>query len=60
MDLDEKAPTVVLKNELEDEAEIHVDLIPGDVFFDLFTYVKKCGGDKGRTKKISSKKHKAS
>jgi hypothetical protein len=60
MDLDEKAPTVVLKNELEDEAEIHVDLIPSDVFFDLFTYVKKCGGDKSRTKKISSKKHKAS
>ena len=50
----------MLRNETEDEAEIHVDMIPGEVFYDLFTYVKKCGGDKGRTKKISGKKQKAS
>ncbi len=59
MDLDEKSPTAVLRNETEDEAEIHVDMIPGEVFYDLFTYVKKCGGDKVRTKKISVKKQKA-
>jgi hypothetical protein len=60
IDLDEKAPAAVLRNDVEDEADIHVDMIPGDVFYELFTYLKKCGGDKGRTKKISNKKQKIS
>ncbi len=60
IDLDEKAPSAVLRNEVEDEADIHVEMIPGDVFYELFTYVKKCGGDKGRMKKITNKKQKIS
>jgi hypothetical protein len=60
MDLDEKAPSAVVRNEVEDEAEIHVDVIPGDVFYELYSYVKKSGGDKGRTKKIGNKKQKVS
>eukprot|EP00590_Aulacoseira_subarctica_P010855 CAMPEP_0172421506 /NCGR_PEP_ID=MMETSP1064-20121228/7747_1 /TAXON_ID=202472 /ORGANISM="Aulacoseira subarctica , Strain CCAP 1002/5" /LENGTH=216 /DNA_ID=CAMNT_0013161941 /DNA_START=121 /DNA_END=771 /DNA_ORIENTATION=- len=60
IELDEKCPPAVVRNEPEDEAEVHVDLVTADVFYDLFSYVKKCGGDKGRVKKTSNKKQKVS
>ena len=60
IDLDEMCPPAIVRNDAEDEVEIHVDMMTGDVFYEQYGFVKKCAGDKGRTKKIGNKKAKTS
>jgi hypothetical protein len=54
IDLDDKCPAAITRNEMEDELEINVDNITSTVFRDVFKYSKSCAGGGDKKKKKSS------
>jgi hypothetical protein len=50
IDLDDKCPAAITRNEMEDELEINVDNITSAVFHEVFKFSKSCGGEKKKKK----------